>query len=325
MQNNIFRLISQKFIIHKGGRILKKYSGEIGLIVVAIIWGSGLVATRLALDGGLTSLQIITLRFFIASVILNILFFKRIKENINKKVFKSGFLLGIFLFLSFWVQTVGLVYTTASKNGFITAANVVIVPFIGYFLFKKELDKYGMASSVMALIGIGILSLEADFSVNIGDLLTLVCAFGFAFHIFFTSEFAKDNDPIVLTVVQFCVAFLLSLIVQMLTGEMKLEAQLGGYLGMLHLAIFSTTIGFLTQTICQKKVDGTKTAIILSTEAVFGTIFSIIILKEALTLKLIIGSILIFAAIIVSETKLSFLKKEEKVDNIYSNNNVENI
>lgn len=290
---------------------MKKYIGELGLILIAIIWGSGFVVNKFSLDGGFTPIQIITLRFFIASMLLNVMFFKRIKKNIDKDTIKKGSLLGIFLFIAFAVQTFGLLYTTPSKNAFITAANVVIVPFIGYVIYKRKLDKIGIISSIITLIGIGILSLEADFSVNFGDFLTLICAFGFAGHIFFTSEFAIDKDPIILTSIQFSVAFILSLIVQVLIGEIKIDAQFKEYLGVLYLGVFSTTIAFLVQTICQKKVSGTKTAIILSTEAVFGTIFSIILLNEQVTSKMIVGSLLILISIIMAETKLSFLKKKD--------------
>ena len=80
-------------------------------------------------------------------------------------------------------------------------------------------------------------------------------------------------------------------------------------IGVLYLGIFSTTIAFLLQTICQRDVSQTKSAIILSLESVFGTILSVIILHEVLTLKMIVGCLIIFCAIIISETKLSFLKK----------------
>lgn len=308
---------------------MKKYIGEIGLILIAIIWGSGFVGTKFALDGGFTPIQIMTLRFFISSILLNIIFFKRIKKNINKDIIKKGSLLGVFLFIAFAVQTFGLLYTTPSKNAFITAANVVIVPFIGYIIYKRKLDKIGVLSSIITLIGIGILSLESNFSVNFGDFLTLICAFGFAGHIFFTSEFAVNKDPIILTSIQFSVAFILSLVVQVFIGEVKVYSQPSGYLGVLYLALFSTTIAFLMQTICQKKVSGTKTAIILSTEAVFGTLFSIILLNEQVTLKMIVGSLLIFASIIMAETKLSFLKKEKhyikELDCIENKKNIEEI
>lgn len=291
--------------------MFKGHIAEFGLILIAMIWGSGFVGTQLALDGGLTPLQLLTIRFFIGAVLINLIFFKQIKENINKEILKSGVILGFFLFIAFAVQTIGILYTTPTKNAFITAANVVIVPFIGFFVYKRKLDKIGIISSIMTLIGIGILSLEVDLSINIGDFLTLICAFGFAFHIFFTSEFASKYNPIVLTGIQFTVAFILSLVCQIFMGEMKIEAQVNGYLGALYLGVFSTTIAFLLQTICQKMVDGTKTAIILSTEAVFGTIFSVLILKEIVTLKMLIGIAIIFTSIIMAETKLSFIKKKD--------------
>lgn len=289
----------------------KTYISQIGLLIVAMIWGSGFVGTQLALDGGLTPLQIITLRFFIGALLINLIFFKQIKENVSKDAIKYGCILGFFLFIAFVVQTIGLVYTTPSKNAFITATNVIIVPFIGFLMYKQKLDKMGITSSILTVIGIGILSLESDFSINFGDFLTLVCAFGFAFHIFFTSKYAVRYNPIVLTAIQFSVAFILSLFTQILMGEGHINAEIDGYLGVLYLGVFSTTVCFLVQTICQKSVEGNKAAIILSTEAVFGTIFSVIILKELVTLRMILGSFIIFVAIIMAETKLSFLKKKD--------------
>lgn len=291
--------------------MFRDYIAQIGLILVAMIWGSGFVGTQLALDGGLTPLQLLTIRFLIGAILINIIFFKTIKENINKEILKKGSILGFFLFIAFTVQTIGILYTTPSKNAFITAANVVIVPFIGYLIYKRKLDKIGIISSLMTLIGIGVLSLESDFSVNIGDILTLICAFGFAFHIFFTSEFASKYNPMALTGIQFTVAFILSLVAQLFMGEMNINADINGYLGALYLGIFSTTIAFLFQTICQRMVDGTKTAIILSTEAVFGTLFSVWILNEIVTSRMILGCSIIFISIIMAETKLSFLKKKE--------------
>lgn len=289
---------------------MKKYLGEIGLFGIAIIWGSGFIGTKLALDGGLSTVQTLTLRFFIASVMLGIIFYKKIKENISKESIIAGALLGLFSFVGFTTQTLGLVYTTVSKNAFITAVNVVIVPFIGFILYKRKLDKIGVISSFMALVGIAVLSLEADLSINFGDFLTFICAIGFAFHIFFTGEFSKKYNSYVLTVTQFVVAFLLSLILQTVTGETNFSATPVGFMGALYLGIFSTAIGFLLQTMCQSKVDQTRTAIILSTEAVFGTIMSVLIFHEVLTSRMVVGCIIIFVSIIVAETKLSFIKKK---------------
>ena len=290
---------------------MKRYMGEIGLFIIAIIWGSGFIGTKLALDGGLTAIQTLTIRYLLGSVILGVIFYKKIKENICKKSLIAGAILGLFSFIGFSTQTIGLVYTTVSKNAFITAINVVIVPFIGFILYKRSLDKIGIISSFTALIGIAVLSMEADFSINFGDFLTFLCAIGFAFHIFFTGEFSKKYNSYVLTVTQFVVAFLLSLILQGITGQIHIDATPLGFIGALYLGIFSTAIAFLLQTICQSKVDQTKSAIILSTESVFGTILSVIIFNEILTLRMILGCIIIFTSIIVSQTKLSFLNKKD--------------
>lgn len=290
---------------------MKKYIGEVGLIAIAIIWGSGFIGTKLALDGGLTAIQTLTLRFFIASIILGIVFFKKIKENITKESLMAGALLGLFSFIGFVTQTIGLLYTTVSKNAFITTANVVIVPFIGFILYRRKLDKIGIFSSLIAFIGIGVLSLEPDLSINLGDFLTFLCAIAFAFHIFFTGEFSRKCNSYVLTVTQFVVAFILSFMLQMISGQGQLQTTPVAFMGALYLGVFSTAVGFLLQTICQSKVNQTKAAIILSTESVFGTVMSVIIFHEILTPRMIIGCIIIFASIIISETKLSFLKKEE--------------
>ena len=207
-----------------------------------------------------------------------------------------------------------MVYTTVAKNAFITAVNVVIVPFIGFILYKRKLDKIGVISSLIALFGIGVLSLEADFSVNFGDFLTFICAFGFAFHIFFTGEFTAKCNSYVLTVTQFVVAFFLSLILQIVTKQTHIQSTTLGIMGALYLGIFSTAVAFLLQTICQSKVEQTRSALILSTESLFGTILSVIIFHEILTMRMVLGCMIIFASIIISETKLSFLKKKDLIN-----------
>ena len=115
---------------------------------------------------------------------------------------------------------------------------------------------------------------------------------------------------ILLSVKYFFNSFLI--IVQILFNEIKIEAQMSSIMGVLYLGVFSTTVAFLLQTVCQKDVSETKSAIILSLESVFGTILSVIILHEVLTIRMVIGCLVIFSAIIISETKLSFLKRDIK-------------
>jgi drug/metabolite transporter (DMT)-like permease len=293
--------------IKKGVVKLKTYKGEIGLLIVAIIWGSGFVASDIAI-GFFTPYQVLAIRFVIAAIILSIVFRKKL-SSIKVISVKYGILLGLILYFSFLFQTVGLVYTTPSKNAFITSVNVIIVPFIGLLIYRKKIDIHGIISSFISIVGIGVISFNSNMTINIGDVLTLLSAIGYAFHIFYTGEFLKrGSDPISLTIIQMIVAAFTSLVALLFTtgSENIAESFKIALIATIYLGVFSTSLCFLLQTISQKNVSETKTAIILSTESVFGSIFSIIILSEKITLRTVLGCLLIFIAIIISEIKPNF-------------------
>ncbi|PAE44581.1 DMT family transporter [Bacillus sp. 7884-1] len=288
---------------------MQKYMGEIALTITAIIWGSGFVASSISLEY-FTPYQILAGRFLIGAIVLTVIFHKKLK-NINKSTMIKGAVLGIFLYLAFALQTVGLQFTTPSKNAFLTAVNVVIVPFIAFVIYKRKIDMYELMGAILAMVGVGILSLKLSAEINIGDLLTLGCAFGFAFHIFFTAKYVKDSDPVTLTLIQMMTAAIIGVIVVLFRGETSFVIEKEGMFSLLYLGIFSTTIAYLLQTVAQKMITETKAAIILSTESFWGMVFSVAILDEAMTIKMVIGAILILTAIIISETKMPFLKKNK--------------
>lgn len=286
-----------------------KYMGELLLVITAIIWGSGFVASAVALEH-YTPYQILAGRFLIGAVILSLIFFKKFNK-LNKSTLIKGALLGLFLYIAFALQTVGLQFTTPSKNAFLTAVNVVIVPFIGFLLYKRKIDMYELTGAILAVVGIAVLSLKLSSDVNVGDILTLGCAIGFAFHIFYTAKFVKTEDPVVLTIVQMVTAAVIGCIVILFRGETSFSVETEGVMNLLYLGIFSTTIAFLMQTVAQKYITETKAAIILATESFWGMVFSIIILSEIMTVRMIIGAFLILLAILISETKMGFLKKDK--------------
>ncbi|MER2078008.1 DMT family transporter [Psychrobacillus psychrotolerans] len=286
-----------------------KYMGELLLVITAIIWGSGFVASAVALEH-YTPYQILAGRFLIGAVILSLIFFKKFNK-LNKSTLIKGALLGLFLYIAFALQTVGLQFTTPSKNAFLTAVNVVIVPFIGFLLYKRKIDMYELTGAILAVVGIAVLSLKLSSDINVGDVFTLGCAVGFAFHIYYTAKFVKTEDPVVLTIVQMVTAAVIGCIVILFRGETSFSVETEGVMNLLYLGIFSTTIAFLMQTVAQKYITETKAAIILATESFWGMVFSIIILSEIMTGRMIIGAFLILLAILISETKMGFLKKDK--------------
>ena len=288
--------------------MLRKFLGELCLFSTAIIWGSGFAASAMALEH-YSPFQILGIRFVIGSILLSIVFIKKLKW-IKWSTIKKGFVLGTFLYIAFALQTVGLQFTTPSKNAFLTAVNVVIVPFIGFLLYKYRIDKFEFLGAFLAMIGVGVMSLQLTGGINIGDFLTLLCAIAFAFQIFYTSLFVQDEDPILLTLTQMVAAAVLANLVVLFRGDVPISMNLEGTLSVVYLGVFSTTIAYLLQTFAQKFTNPTKTAIILSTESVWGMIFSILFIKELVTLRMYIGALIILLAILIAETRLSFLTRK---------------
>lgn len=277
---------------------MKYYMAIAGLLLVTVIWGGGFVASDIALSS-LTPFQIMTIRFFLGMFLMGSLTIRDLKK-IKKEEIKAGVYMGVALFVGFVLQIVGLQYTTPSKNAFLTALNVVMVPFLTFLFFKKKMNRKGVLGAVLAVIGVGVLSLNEHFSLGFGDFLTILCAVGFAFQIVLTGVFVKKCRSTVLNFMQMGTSFLLSFICMILAGEYHIEATRNGWVSVLYLGIVSTTVCYFLQTTCQKYVDETKAAIILSMESVFGTLLSILILHEAITYRMMIGCIIIFIAVIIS-------------------------
>ena len=277
---------------------MKKWMAIGGLVLVTVIWGGGFVASDMALES-LTPFQIMTVRFLMAAVLMGLISFRSL-NHITKEEVRAGGLMGIALFAAFSLQIIGLQYTTPSKNAFLTALNVVIVPFIAFLVLKKKIPGKVLIGAVMAVVGVALLSLDGDLTLSIGDLLTLLCAVGFAFQIFFTGEFVKKYRATVLNFLQMATAFLLSVIFMVVSGQTEFQVTAQGWLSVIYLGVVSTTICYLLQTACQKYVDETKAAIILSMESVFGTLFSMLILHEVLTLRMFAGCGIILAAVIIA-------------------------
>ena len=269
-----------------------------GLMLVTAIWGGGFVASDVALDS-LTPMQIMAVRFLLGAVLMTLISVRDLR-GVHVREIGAGVLMGVALFAGFALQIVGLQYTTPSKNAFLTALNVVMVPFIAFLILRKKIGWRGVLGACLSVVGVAVLSLNGDMTLGLGDALSLLCAVGFAFQIFFTAIFVQRYRATVLNCVQMVTAFVLSLVAMVAMGETHLTPTASGWWSVLYLGVVSTTICYLLQTACQQYVDETKAAIILSMESVFGTLFSIILLHEVVTPRMIAGCAIILVAVVIS-------------------------
>jgi drug/metabolite transporter (DMT)-like permease len=280
------------------------------LFCAAIIWGSSFLVVKDSMDV-MQPFFLMAARFTIASVLLSLVFHKKLKK-LNREYFLGGFIIGIFLFLGYTFQTIGIIGTTPGKNAFLTSVYCVLVPFMFWAVDKKKPDAFHIIAAITTVIGIGLVSLSSSFTIGIGDSLSLIGGVAYAAHIVSITKYSKGRDPVLLTILQFGYGAVFSWIAVFIRGDMPVVWTYQSTFGILYLSVLASAVAMLLQNVGQKYTHPAPASIILSLEAVFGVVFSVIFYHEVLTLRLILGFFLIFAAVIISETKLAFLIKDRK-------------
>lgn len=287
---------------------LKRILPKFALFSAALIWGSSFFIVKNTVDIFPTNF-LLAIRFTIGCLLLCVLFPKKLTQ-LNRTCLWQGIVLGLLIFTAYCIQTIGLTDTTPGKNAFLTAAYCILVPFLYWITDKRRPDLYNFSAAFLCLAGIGLVSFDGSFSMRFGDAMTLISALFFAAHIVAGARFGGKSDPILLTILQFGTAAVCSWVLGFTTETFPKEIPLNAALGLLYLAVFATTIALLLQNIGLKYADPTSGAILLSLESVFGVLFSMLFYQERLTPRLGAGFLLIFIAVILSETKLSFLRKK---------------
>lgn len=277
------------------------------LAFVAIFWGTSYAIVKDSLNN-IKPFQLMTLRFGLSTIILSLIFFRKLKK-ISKKDIYQGSIIGIFLFFAFLTLVIGILYTTASKQSFLVGAYIIIIPFLAWAINKRVPNKYEIIGAFIATIGIGLLTLDGSLYINKGDVISIFCSIFFACHMIAIEHFNKDSDPIISTIIQFAVGSILFIILTGIFESYTINLTPKMIKSTAYLVIITTVIPFLVQNIAQKYISSTSTALIFTLESAFGGIFAMSFLNESMTPRMIVGSIVIFLGIVTEETKWGFLKK----------------
>ena len=281
---------------------------RVALLTATLLWGSSFAILKNTLDS-LPMFFILAFRFLVAGAVLCGVFYKKLRL-LNMRYVKSGVIIGGCLFMAYWLQTVGLAHTTPGKNAFLTAVYCIIVPFMFWAVDKTRPDKYNIIAAITCMVGIGLVSLTDSLTVQTGDYMTLFSGFFWAAHIIAVSKLSQGQDPVLLTIMQFFMCGLCSAVGFLLTESVSVTAVTDAGFELFYLTVLCTAVTLLCQNWGQKRLPPSNAAILLSLESVFGVLFSVILYHEQVTPRLATGFCLIFAATIISETKLSFLKKK---------------
>lgn len=285
---------------------------KLALLLATIIWGSSFIVMKDALDN-LGTFYLLGVRFMGACILLAVIFWYKFK-SFNFYYIKAGFVMGTALLAAYAVQTFGLAETTPGKNAFLTAGYCVMVPFLYWLIAGKKPDRYNISAAILCVAGIGLVSLDSNLTMGRGDLLTIICGVFYALHIIVSARYTQDSDVILLTISQFFFAGVWSWGLSFAFETMPAAASIpvDTWLSLAYLCVFATAGALGLQMYGLKYTAPSAGALILSLEAVFGVLFSVLLGAEAVTLRLLLGFAVIFIAIVVSETKLEFLHKSKK-------------
>lgn len=288
--------------------LLKKLAKPM-ILVATLIWGSTFFLLKDTLDS--VDLQfLLAFRFTVAAAVLALVFLKRWK-GMERSCWWRGVVMGLFLYTAYTVQNYGLMGTTPGKNAFFTAVYCVIVPFMYWVVDGLRPDRYNVLAAVLCLAGIGLVSWDGGFSLGMGDGLTLLSGVLYAAHITAASKFSRNHDVFLLTVIQFGTVAVCCWVGVLFTGGFPSEGlPLRAWMVLLYLAIAATTLALLFQNVGQKYTSPASASVLLALEAPFGVAFSVIFTEESPSPLMYLGFVVIFTAILCSETKFSFLRRK---------------
>lgn len=285
---------------------------DILCLTVACIWGSGFIASQLAIDANMSASLIMAMRFILAAAVMLVVCIPKLK-TIRIQDVKLGMLAGLFLYGAFYTQIVGQQNTTVSHCAFLTATNVVMVPFITWAISHRRPPVKAFVLTASTLLGIGVLSIAPGsfpLSFHFGDAMSLVCALLFALHITALGGADQESNVLHINLIQLSTAAVISLAVFLLTDIDALQqAELNrGLPAVAYLGLFSTCLCYFLQTLAQKHTTPAKAGVLLSTEGLFGSVFSVALGMEALTVNLVAGGLIILASV----TLMELFSTEEK-------------
>ncbi|HHX64324.1 MAG TPA: DMT family transporter [Chloroflexi bacterium] len=281
----------------------KQITADLFLLMVTVVWGGTFVMVKDAVSL-YPVFRFLTVRFALATLVLLMIGWRRL-ATLGRRGVVAGVLIGLFLFVGYGLQTMGLQYTSASKAGFITGLSVVIVPILSALVLRRQPAREALLGVTLATVGLALLTLNHSLSIARGDLLILACAFSFAAHIVSVSAFAPRVDPLALTIVQVATVAVLSAVVSLLVEPAFAWPTPPVWAAAGFTGILATAVAFAVQNAVQRFTTPTHTALIFTGEPVFAALFGVLLAGDVMTPAAIAGGALIIAGTVISEIRWS--------------------
>ena len=287
------------------------------LLLTATIWGTSFVAQSVGMET-VNPLVFNGTRSILATVFLMIIMMIRMKETPELRVrlqknrrihMTGGIICGVLLFAASTIQSYGIKYTTAGKSGFITAFYVVLVPVIS-MAFGKKVSRTIWLAVLLAVGGLYLICINESFTINRGDLLTMVCAVFFSFHILAIDRYVDRVDGIAMSCIQFLTVSVISVVLMIFFVHPDFQAVWNAWLPIGYAGIFSCGIAYTLQVVAQKGIHPAVASLLMSMESCISVLAGWLILHQAMSARELAGCGLMFAAIVLADVLPSVLHRK---------------
>ena len=323
-------LLAMALFMRGEGDFLKnqKLKGNLMLLMTAFVWGVSFIFQSKGVET-LSACAFNGIRSILGGIVLLPVIYlidqnkKKRGENvykIDKKLIKAGVICGIFLCLASTIQSMGMVYTSPGKAGFITALYMVMVPITGLFMGKKP-SKAVVFAVMVAVVGLYLMCVEKGAGINKGDILVFICSILFSIHIMVIDHYSPMVDGVKLACLQFFVCGIINVLYMLIFEEVYIDKILDNWINIGYAGVFSCGVAYTLQIVGQKYTDPTSASILMSLESVFSTLSTVVLVAlgfnltgGALNAREIFGCILMFAAIMLvqlPDNKISKKKTKE--------------
>jgi len=272
---------------------------ELLMASVSLAWGSSYLLMKVGLNS-IHPFNLIALRFGIAFVCMTLIFLFRFR-NLTISLLRKGIFLGVLLFLIFTGMVLGVNNTTASTAGFLTSTTVILVPILESILRRKLPDRTVLISILMVVIGLYLLTVKDTVALDKGTVYCLLGALFYAIYIIVLDRIAKNEDTLLISIIQLGVASLLGIFFMLGFETPALPETSAQWGAIICLGLICSAYGFLVQPIAQRYTTPEKIGLIFSLEPVFSAILSYVFLHEVLDIKGYAGAALIFAGVVLSK------------------------
>ena len=283
--------------------------GTLMLLGAAFFWGTTFVAQLEGMDG-LGPFSYAAARYLTGFLsLLVILIFTRKSRAVErrKKNYQRGFLIGliigVILFIASSMQQIALQYSTAGKAAFITCLYIVFVPLGAKFL-GKIIRRENWLGAGLAIVGLYLLAVGGDFSIQLGDVILFISAFVWTAQILLVDKFASKVDLIELSTAQVFIVMILSFAAMFALETPNLSAMFNAWLAIFYGGVMSAGVAFTLQLYGQRYAEPATAAILMSFEAIFGALAGWFFLNEVMTSREIFGCILMLLGMLATQWTL---------------------